>query len=314
MKRLIEILIIVGITIAGIILGFSNGINLSYNQKDTLIILLIIFMISVAYCFIVGEITRNNSQMDKLWSILPVVYVWVIAIRGGLSLRLLVIAILVTLWGIRLTYNFARKGAYSIKFWSGEEDYRWLVLRKKKIFQSKFTWALFDLFFISFYQNALILAMCLPALACMDSEVAFGLFDYIATGLVLLFLIIETIADEQQWKFHQKKKELLSYGTSLNELPAPYNIGFNTTGLWNRLRHPNYLGEQGIWVSIYLFVIGAGVTHYGIFNWTIFGSMLILLLFLGSSTFGESVSKSKYPEYENYQRKVFKYLPINKYE
>ena len=139
-------------------------------------------------------------------------------------------------------------------------------------------------------------------------------FDFIATGLVLLFLIIETIADEEQWKFQQKKKELLSYGNSLEELPAPYNKGFNTQGLWNRLRHPNYLGEQGIWLSIYLFVIGAGMTHLGIFNWTIFGSMLILLLFLGSSTFGESVSSSKYPLYKEYQEKVYKYIPLKKYE
>lgn len=33
-------------------------------------------------------------------------------------------AILVNLWGIRLTLNFARKGGYSWKFWEGEEDYR----------------------------------------------------------------------------------------------------------------------------------------------------------------------------------------------
>ena len=314
MKKFIAPVLTVLIVLIGIILGFAKGVNLSDNQMETLKILIIIFSCSVLYCFLVGEISRNNSQMDKLWSILPVVYIWVIAIRGGLSLRLVVMAIIVTLWGIRLTFNFARKGAYSIKFWSGVEDYRWIVLRNKKMFKSKIAWALFDLFFISFYQNFLILSMTLPAIECMDSAISFGIFDVIATVLCLLFLAIETIADEEQWVFQTKKKELLKSGKRLEELPEPFNKGFNTCGLWARSRHPNYLGEQGIWLSLYVFVLSLGVAHFGIFNWTIFGSLLIVLLFLGSSAFGENVSSSKYPEYKEYQKKVSKYIPLRKYE
>ena len=40
---------------------------------------------------------------------------------------------------------------------------------------------------------------------------------------------------------------------------------------------------------------------------------LLVLLFLGSSTLSESISSSKYPLYKDYQEKVFKYLPIKKY-
>lgn len=50
-------------------------------------------------------------------------------------------ALLVTVWGFRLTFNFARKGGFSgivtndengfrIRPWVGEEDYRWAILRK----------------------------------------------------------------------------------------------------------------------------------------------------------------------------------------
>ena len=53
--------------------------------------------------------------MDRIWSIVPVVYVWVFAIAAGLGdARLDVMAGLVTLWGARLTFNFARKGGYRI--------------------------------------------------------------------------------------------------------------------------------------------------------------------------------------------------------
>ena len=39
------------------------------------------------------------SQMDKLWSLLPIVYTWVIAVKGGMNIRLVVMAVLATLWG-----------------------------------------------------------------------------------------------------------------------------------------------------------------------------------------------------------------------
>ena len=257
-----------------------------------------------------GEISRNNSQMDKLWSILPIAYTWVIAIKGNLNPRLVIFAILVSIWGIRLTVNFARKGAYSIKFWSGEEDYRWKVLRARKPFNNKFVWALFDFFFISIYQNALVLAICLPSLVCMSSEASIGVMDFIAIFLAASFILIEAVADEEQMFFYTTRNSLLKEGKKLEELPSPFNKGFNTFGLWKRCRHPNYLGEQMIWIALFLFVIGANQATYYVFNWSSVGALLLVLLFLGSSTLGENISKSKYLEYELYSQSVCRYLPL----
>ena len=149
MKKIIPMSLVVITTVTLSILGFLlGGINLSDKQKDILLVLLIICGSSILYCFIVGELARNNSQMDKLWSVLPIAYTWVIAIMGGLDTRLVIYALITTLWGIRLTFNFARKGAYRLKFWEGEEDYRWEILRKTKFFKSRIAWAFFDLFFI----------------------------------------------------------------------------------------------------------------------------------------------------------------------
>ena len=315
MKKILPMVIVVIATITLSILGFVlGGLNLTQRQKDILLVLVIICGTSALYCFVVGEIAKNNSQMDKLWSLLPIAYTWTTAIMGGLNTRLIIYAIITTFWGVRLTFNFARKGAYRLKFWEGEEDYRWEILRKTKFFKSRVAWVFFDLFFICIYQNALVLAMCLPQLACVDSTQAIGLFDYIAMSLALFFIFIETIADEQQWQFYQNRNRLLQSGKSLDELDSPYNLGFNTIGLWGYMRHPNYLSEQSIWICLYIFTIAASATSYGIFNWTLFGPMFIVLLFLGSSTFGESVSTSKYPKYKDYQSKVFKYIPLKKYK
>jgi len=316
MKKYIGTVLTSVIVIALVVLGFvfCPPINFTNTQLETLFILGCICGGSALYCFIVGELSRNNSQMDKLWSILPIAYTWVIAIKGDFRPRLVIFAIIVTLWGIRLTSNFARKGAYTLKFWSGEEDYRWKVLRKNKFLKNRFSWAMFDLFFISIYQNALVLAICLPALVVMSNDSALGAFDYVAIATSLFFILYETIADEQQMAFYTTRNNFLKEGKTLAELPYPFNLGFNTNGLWKRSRHPNYFAEQAIWICLYLFVIGANETTYYVFNWSMVGPLFLVLLFLGSSAFGESVSSSKYPQYKNYLSQVSKYLPLWKFD
>ncbi|MBQ9584086.1 MAG: DUF1295 domain-containing protein [Bacteroidales bacterium] len=288
------------------ILYFYVGPALDANQLSTLKILGIIAACSAAFCFIVGEITGNNSQMDKLWSLLPIAYTWIIAVRGGMNARLVVMSVLASLWGIRLTFNFARKGAYRLKFWEGTEDYRWAVVRSGAAFKKRWAWALFDLGFISIYQNALVLMTTLPALVAMRSSTPFGWVDALATALMLFFIIWETVADEQQWAFQTKKWAMIKAGQKLEDLPKPYNKGFNTTGLWGRSRHPNYFAEQSIWVAFYIFSIGAGT---GILNWSIIGALLLIVLFQGSSSLAEEISSSKYPAYESYCKSIPRFFP-----
>ena len=244
--------------------------------------------------------------MDKLWSLLPIAYTWIIAAKGGFPVRLVVMAVLATLWGARLTFNFARKGAYRLKFWEGAEDYRWSIVRSGHAFRKRWAWMLFDLLFISIYQNALVLMITFPALVSMGSSAPFGLVDIMAAVLMLAFIIYETVADEQQWAFQTRKWAMIGEGRKLEELPAPYNKGFNTTGLWGLSRHPNYFAEQATWISFYIFSIGAGI---GIFNWSVIGALLLVVLFLGSSALGEQISGSKYPEYATYQASVSRYFP-----
>lgn len=61
-------------------------------------------------------------MVDQIWSISPVIYMWYFAVATGFHPKVVLLALLVSVWGVRLTYNFARKGGYS-----GEEDYRWPV-------------------------------------------------------------------------------------------------------------------------------------------------------------------------------------------
>jgi len=308
--KLVGSLIAISLIVCPLLYIFVGPV-LDASQLETLKILLYICGGSALFCFVVGELTHNNSQMDKLWSLLPIAYTWVIAIKGGMDTRLVVMAVLATLWGARLTFNFARKGAYKLKFWEGEEDYRWPVLRAKKEFQPHWKWMAFNLFFISIYQNALVLIITFPALVLMGVDVPFGWVDALAAVLMFGFILYETIADEQQWAFQTTKWRMIKEGKKLEELPAPYNKGFNTVGLWSRSRHPNYFAEQGTWCAFYVFTIGGGI---GIINWSIAGALLLIVLFLGSSAFAEEISGSKYPEYARYCQQVSLFFPGKKYQ
>ena len=152
-----------------------------------------------AATWLLSVLTREYSWTDRLWSIAPIIYVWVFAAADLDNARLVLMAVLVTLWGARLTFNFARKGGYA----KGGEDYRWAELRKK---MSPALFQVFNFGFIALYQNVLLLLIALPAAIALErTETPFGVLDVIATVLFLAFLAGETIADEQQWRFHQDK-------------------------------------------------------------------------------------------------------------
>lgn len=302
---LLTILLLIFTVIVVPVISFYMGTPLNAMQTEILWNSSYIVSGVIAYCFIVGELTRNNSQVDKLWSIIPIVYVWFMTNAGGMEPRMVLMSVLVTIWGIRLTYNFARRGAYQLKFWEGEEDYRWEELRKRPGFNNKFVWGLFNLFFISAYQNVLIFLFTLPILTTIGdgADPKLGMADWILAGLFLMAVIIEYIADQQQYDFQTEKYRRIANGEDLSE----YQHGFVRTGLWSIVRHPNYAMEQSIWIIFYCFsVVATGEW----INWSIAGCLLLLILFKGSSDFSEELSASKYPEYKEYQRKTPRFVPF----
>ena len=287
------------------IFTYYFGTPLGWHEQQAVQTLLIIAGVSAALCFILGEATGNNSQVDKIWSVLPPIYVWVVAAYGDFSPRLVLMAVLATLWGARLTYNFSRHGAYKWKFWTGKEDHRWEVLRKKPEFQPRWKWTLFNLFFISAYQNALILLFTLPSLVVLQfNSEEVGWIDAVLALVFLGFLVFETTADNQHWAFQSAKWGKINRG---EKLTGDYAKGFLDKGLWSLSRHPNYFAEQSIWVTFYLFsVVATGEW----FNWSIAGALLLIILFQGSAQFGEEISAGKYPQYSDYQKRVNRFLPI----
>jgi steroid 5-alpha reductase family enzyme len=212
--------------------------------------------------------------------------------------------ILVTIWGFRLSYNFYRKGGYNIIPWKGDEDYRWRILRESPALKGRIRFGLFNLFFISLYQNFVILMFCSPLfLAAADRDTSLRLPDIIAATMMLLFIIAESTADNQLFRFQTMKRQGAS---SEGKYAESLKNGFICEGLWRYVRHPNYTSEQAVWVCFYIF--GAAASGRWL-NWTIIGPLLLVLLFQGSSTMTENISMGKYPDYAGYRKKVPGFLP-----
>jgi steroid 5-alpha reductase family enzyme len=264
---------------------------------------IVLMLVVAAVCFLVSEITRNNSQVDKLWSLMPIAYGWITAAAVP-SPRIILMALLVTIWGLRLSYNFFRKGGYNLIPWKGEENYRWKIMKETRVLKGRIRFGLFNLLFISLYQNVVIFMFSSPLLlAAIFQRKELTVIDLLASILMLTFIITESIADNQQFRFHQEKK---NPGNNVNLFKESLSRGFLSEGLWKFARHPNFTSEQAIWICFYFF----GVTASGLWiNITLAGPVLLTLIFIGSSRLTESISSKKYPGYASYRKEVPIFIP-----
>jgi len=263
------------------------------TRVTPLMVIVLIAIAASAFAWVGSLLTGDTSWVDRSWSIVPVVYVWVFAASAGLAnARLNVMAAVVTLWGARLTFNLARKGGYS-----GVEDYRWPLLRTS---MRPWQFQVFNFFFIVIYQNLILVLLTLPAwTAYRHRSTPFGALDVLLAVLFVAFTAGETIADEQQWNFQSWKRAEVAVGRTANPQ-------FLQTGLFRYSRHPNYFFEISQWWIFFL--MGAAATR-SVLQWTFVGAFLLSLLFVGSTSFTERITLSRYPEYAQYQRRTSAIVP-----
>ncbi|KAI8094805.1 hypothetical protein BDF21DRAFT_331558 [Thamnidium elegans] len=263
-----------------------------YKDTDPLVSALYLTTILISVHYVMSEVTKNYSQVDRAWSILPAVYAWHFTIHDyvlhkSFHPRLLTASVLISIWGTRLTYNFARKGGY---YWSGQ-DYRYPYLLEKL---GAPLMALLNLFFIAPFQDYLLLLMVTPLymtnlLTSVTETRALRTLDYVAVVSHLTLLIIETIADEQQYVFQTEKHALLKH-LKPAQLIGDYKLGFLWhSGLFQYSRHANFFAEMSMWWVIYLFSVSAvqeatGTNDCSTFiNWTVAGPVVLTGLFQGST-------------------------------
>ncbi|KAK0555007.1 hypothetical protein OC846_001864 [Tilletia horrida] len=183
------------------------------------------------YVYVMQEITGNASQVDGLWTFLPVIYTthFTLFSTGTFTWpapRLLLLWALHVLWSTRLTYNAIRRGMFK----KGEEDYRWPLLRAS---MNRITWEIFTITFIAPAQNFLLAITALPAyvLSLLARPEYFANqptrpttqltpADGILALLLITNLTVQFIADHQQQLYQGFKRGLDITCTKPITLPA----------------------------------------------------------------------------------------------
>ncbi|EUC56506.1 integral membrane protein [Rhizoctonia solani AG-3 Rhs1AP] len=298
---------------------------------------------NILWTFLAGEITGNASQVDRVWTFLPVLYSaywgWYLPFYGnednawikeqGISPRAALMVLLQVVWSFRLSYNTARRGLFSLK----DEDYRWAIVRAKI---PSWLFSLFNFVFVALTQNVLLFLMALPVHhALYQQDLPLATPDYVLALLTAVELAIQFTADNQQHAFQSFKHSRPAAnngeqkpqgcfgsnawpGARLEWTEEDAQRGFITKGLWAWSRHPNFLCEQTFWYLQSLFPILASTSLSKATDpdaitalWPLVPPLALSVLFVGSTTLTESISRGKYPEYEAYQSRVGMFSPID---
>jgi steroid 5-alpha reductase family enzyme len=198
----------------------------------------------------------NTSVYDPYWSVAPVPIALAFALHpaaeGADVPRQIIVVLLVSVYGIRLTFNWIRR-------WTGlaHEDWRYAGFRRT----GRWYW---PVSFLGFHlmPTATVFLACLSLVpALLAGARPFGLVDVAAVVVTAGAILIEAIADRQLARF-------LAAGPAEGETL--------TTGLWAYARHPNYLGEVAFWWGLYLFGLAADPGWW----WTVAGPVWMTALFV----------------------------------
>lgn len=239
----------------------------------------------VIYAF--ARVFLNASFYDAYWSVAPLaiaLYYALVASSGNeVFTRQVVVVTLVFIWGVRLTYNWARQ-------WRGlgHEDWRYANMREK----SKRLFWIVELSGIEMMPTIIVFLGCLslyPALSTGTNPL--GSLDWVAIVVTSAAIIIEATADEQRRRFVKTN-------------PQPGKI--MSTGLWAYSRHPNYLGEVMFWWGLFLFALAADLSYW----WVFVGPLAMTVLFIFVSIpMMDKRNLERRPGYQEHMRKVSAFIP-----
>ena len=244
---------------------------------------LIIFVL-VTLLWIISVIVKNVSIVDLFWGLGFVIVNFIYFLDAGdMSVRKILLLVLVSIWGLRLSIYLAWRNI------GKGEDFRYRQFRQK-YGQHRYWW--FSYFQVFLLQGILMMIVSLTLLGANTGTQPEKLIwaDYLGIAVWFTGFMFEAGGDFQLARFKnnpQNKGKVLS------------------TGFWKYTRHPNYFGDSCVWWSFAIFSLASG--NY----WQIVGSVLMTFLIIkvsGVSLLEKSLDDKK-PQYREYIRKTSPFLP-----
>src|SRR4051812_47903270 len=186
--------------------------------------------------WIVGTLRRDVSIVDSYWGIGFVVVAWQsLALNGFDRWRALLLAMLTTVWGLRLAIHVFKRNL------GHGEDRRYTAMRRPH--GDCFWWV--SLFTVFLLQAVILWFLSWPLItsAASNERLALHWLDVLGISLWAVGFLFEAVGD---WQLTRFKANPLHRDRVMDE------------GLWRYTRHPNYFGECILWWGVYLVACADG--------------------------------------------------------
>ena len=256
-----------------------------FRESGVLIATLIADVAATLVVWGTGLLFKNASLYDPYWSIVPVLVIpfWVIIKGTHMGILDLLLIIVVSLWGVRLTLNW-------ITGWKGlkQQDWRYTMLKEK----NPDIWFITNLGGINMMPTVFVFLGMIPAYYMIGRQQSLNIISIIGFLICIFAVLLQFISDHQMAAF---RKDSSNEGKCINN------------GLWKYSRHPNYLGEVSLWWGIWLMQMGVAPKFWG----TVIGPVAMTMLFVFISIpMMEKYVLAKRPDYKKYREMVPMLLPF----
>ncbi len=228
---------------------------------------------------------RDASIVDSFWGLGFVVVAWIsVAYGHGSEGRRLLLASLVTVYGVRLAFHITRRN-----FGHGE-DRRYVAMRARD--GDRFWLTSLRRVFLTQAVVCWIISLPLQAAGSLGGGHGLGVWDIVGGAVWLVGFGFEAISDLQLDRF---KADPANKSKVMNQ------------GLWRYSRHPNYFGDTTIWWGFGLIALGAGWAA----AWGLVGSAvdtLILTRVSGKPILEKDIEERR-PGYRDYIERTSGFFP-----
>ena len=199
---------------------------------------LVIVLIYTTILFFIAQKKKDNSIIDIAYGIGFIVTAYTLAIirltMSPLSIYSFLILVLITIWGVRLSYRIYQKNK------GKPEDFRYAQWRLEWKKRGNLCYIARSYIQIFALQGFVISIVLLPFTLSLS---LYGLptnFVWIAVLVWMVGFFFEVLGDKQLDTFIKdpnKKSTIMQ------------------TGLWKYTRHPNYFGESTMWWGLALIAL-----------------------------------------------------------
>ena len=233
--------------------------------------------------WLVSLLLKNASIVDIFWGTGFVISSWIYfaLTPDGFLLRKLLIGLLVTVWGLRLSLYILWRN------WGKGEDFRYRKWREEA--GARWWWQSFLRVFL--LQGILLWIISIPLLVAQFHAAPNHLtaFDYLGVAVWGIGFFFEATGDLQLAHF---KADPANKGKIMDR------------GVWGLTRHPNYFGDSAQWWGYYLIAASGGGW------WTIFSPIIMSLFLLRVSgvTLLEKTLETR-PGYREYAARTSAFIP-----